>query len=395
MNTANHRQQMRHEGQPNRLTGDRRQALFSLGPVPMTADTRLRVKLGGATFHVQSVPAPRRAATAPIGLDGRVGAFLAASAIAHLGVLALLRTVPAEQETASRDDGSSELIELRGQMASIEDRVPEPTTTPDGDGGTQDGANAARMALESGTMGSTDARPDPGKRQVKNDGDPSVARHQALQAAREAGILGSSTMRGDLFASIAGNGDLTSGMDSLDFDGGWDGTGTGAPKGFGNGPSGFGPGGGGNDWNSVWSGNYNTISRGPNSGDSYSLDGGDGKPGRKHKPTAPAVKFCTTDNSCNVSGEVDPAVIRRYIKRNTAKITYCYERALLGKPGLTGTVQAIFTVAPNGHVLQSSAKGVDPEVSSCVAEVIGNIQFPKFDEAFQVKYDFSMRPTGS
>ncbi len=364
--------------------------------IPMTADTRLRLKLGATTFHVQSVPAARREATAAtFGLDNRAAAFIAASAVAHLGLLALMRTAPADQDTAQMSPEEVENLRMRATADSMEDKPVEQDPTETGQDGATDGANAARMALPSGTMGSDTARPDPGKRTVKSDGDPSVAREQALRAAKEAGILGSDRMSGDLFSSIAGEGDLTSGFDDVDFDGGWDGSGDGAPEGFGNGPSGFGPGGGGHDWNSVWSGNYDTISRGPNSGDGYNLDGdpNGGKP-RRHKPTAPpAPKLskpeCSGDASC------DPEIIRRYVKRNVSKIQYCYERQLLATPGLSGQVQAIFTVMPNGTVSQSSASGVHSEVSSCIADVISTIKFPKFDAPFQVKYAFTLRPTGS
>jgi outer membrane biosynthesis protein TonB len=95
-------------------------------------------------------------------------------------------------------------------------------------------------------------------------------------------------------------------------------------------------------------------------------------------------------------GDLDKAIIRRYIKRNIQKITYCYEKQLLARPGLEGTVSTQFFISPNGTVAASNASGVDGEVASCVAAVIKNIEFPKpkGGGGVQVNYPFNFRPTG-
>ena len=97
----------------------------------------------------------------------------------------------------------------------------------------------------------------------------------------------------------------------------------------------------------------------------------------------------------NVVGDLDKAIIRRYIKRNIQKITYCYEKELLTKPTLEGTVTAQFFIALDGAVAKSEASGVDPEVAACVARVIKGIEFlkPKGGAAgVQVNYPFTFRP---
>lgn len=98
----------------------------------------------------------------------------------------------------------------------------------------------------------------------------------------------------------------------------------------------------------------------------------------------------------NAQGDLDKAIIRRYIKRNIQKITYCYEKELLASPGLAGTVSTQFFITPNGNVASSSGAGVSPRVSSCVANVIKNIEFPKpkGGGGVQVNYPFTMRPNG-
>lgn len=98
----------------------------------------------------------------------------------------------------------------------------------------------------------------------------------------------------------------------------------------------------------------------------------------------------------NAQGDLDKAIIRRYIKRNLQKIQYCYEKELLGKPNLSGTVMTNFLISPQGTVTQSTGSGVDPVVASCVAEVIRSIEFPKPKGGgnVQVNYPFIFRLGG-
>jgi hypothetical protein len=96
----------------------------------------------------------------------------------------------------------------------------------------------------------------------------------------------------------------------------------------------------------------------------------------------------------NANGDLDKAIIRRYVKRDLNKIQYCYEKMLLAKPGLKGTVTVQFFIAPTGKVESAKATGVDDAVSSCVAEAIKAIEFPKpkGGGGVQVNYPFTFRP---
>jgi hypothetical protein len=91
---------------------------------------------------------------------------------------------------------------------------------------------------------------------------------------------------------------------------------------------------------------------------------------------------------------LDKAIIRRYIKRNLQKIVYCYEKQLVAKPALAGTVTAKFEISGNGHVTSSSASGLDPNVESCIAQAIRTIEFPKpiDNKTVDVVYPFTFRP---
>jgi hypothetical protein len=227
----------------------------------------------------------------------------------------------------------------------------------------------------------------------KNQDDPVLARQSAIDEAKTAGILGSTALtQGGAFASLTGTGDISSGFDDSNIYGGLLGNEAGEMNGgFGYGRSGFGPGGGGTGWGTIGTGRYGTIGHGSGTGQGYGVGGGRG--GMRGRTSAvPTVSI----GQPSAEGDLDKAIIRRYIKRNIQKIQYCYEKQLLAKPTLAGTVSAQFFITPNGSVAQSNGSGLDPDVASCVAEVIKNIEFPKpkGGGGVQVNYPFTFHSSG-
>jgi hypothetical protein len=93
------------------------------------------------------------------------------------------------------------------------------------------------------------------------------------------------------------------------------------------------------------------------------------------------------------NGDLDKAIIRRYVKREVSKIRECYTKALVGNSELEGTVQAQFFITPNGSVASATGSGVDPQVANCVAAVLKAIEFPKpkGGGGVQVNYPFTFR----
>jgi|GEM_PF-6561168 len=163
----------------------------------------------------------------------------------------------------------------------------------------------------------------------------------------QAGILGViSPTEGGAFASLTGSGDLSSGFDDANVYGGLLGSEAGT--------------------------------------------GGMGGLGVKAK--APSVTVAT--GQLSTQGDLDQAIIRRYIRRNLQKLRYCYEKQLLAAPGLAGTVLAKFTIDAHGKVIESTASGMsDVEVNTCVASVIRDIEFPKPKAGeVSVSYPFTFRP---
>ncbi len=209
-------------------------------------------------------------------------------------------------------------------------------------------------------------------------------REAAIEQARDAGVL-------DTVARPPANatGDISSGFDDSNIYGGLLGDESGeANGGFGFGRSGFGPGGGGSGWGTIGTGRYGTIGHGSGTGSGYGVGGGRG--GMRGRTAAvPTVSI----GQPNSQGDLDKAIIRRYIKRNIQKITYCYEKELLAKPALAGTLNTQFFITPNGNVAMAQATGFDREVASCVAKVIRDIEFPKpkGGGGVQVNYPFTFR----
>jgi hypothetical protein len=366
--------------------------------LPVTTGMRVRAQLGKVGFHIAAVEAPRRQTTPMLAmLDRRTIAFLVASAAAHLALWAVARTVPPDASTAQLDSLVDETLSMRLTGTEQEQTPPEtPEATDDGGASGDDGK--AAMVLEQGTIGSlTDNSADPAKRQIRNNQvDPELARREALEQARSAGVFGSSLLQdGDLFASVVGTGMVSSGFDAASIIGGIDGDGTGAPNGWGQNASGNGFGGGGTSYRI---GGYNTIRDGSRTGEGWGIPGAHPCKAttgvcRPHNPKPPVV----IGRPIIDNGSYDGAIIKRYVKRKLAQISFCYEQQLLVNRDLSGTVMAEWTISMNGLVQASRASGVDGKVSSCIAEVISTIQFPKPPQVgvYQVRYPFVLHKTGS
>ncbi len=219
----------------------------------------------------------------------------------------------------------------------------------------------------------------------------------ALDQARTNGILSSKALtQGGAFASLTATGDISSGFDDSNIYGGLIGTDV-DPKG---GLSGFGPGGGGTGWGTIGTGRYGSIGRGTGTGSGYGV--GSGRGGMRGRSwVVPVISIGqptvvpTVANAAD-PGNLDKAIIRRYVKRNVQKLQYCYEKELLAKQNLAGTVATQFTITEQGVVGSVTASGVDPTVSSCMANVIKGIEFPKpkGTGGVTVSYPFTIRPTG-
>jgi hypothetical protein len=90
----------------------------------------------------------------------------------------------------------------------------------------------------------------------------------------------------------------------------------------------------------------------------------------------------------------DKKVIRTAIRAHLAEVRRCYERELVHKPDLKGTVVVRFMIAPDGSVAKSVAAGMEQSVADCVASVVKTIRFPKVAGGGYVntRYPFTFQP---
>jgi hypothetical protein len=141
---------------------------------------------------------------------------------------------------------------------------------------------------------------------------------------------------------------------------------------------------------------------------SHDLEGGDVGYGKGRGPTGIGTGGGGSDGvglgksngpvvaqgTVTTEGDLDKAIIRRYVKRNIAKVRYCYEKELVSNPTLGGKLVADFVIGPDGIVSSSTATGLHANVDACVASVFKSIEFPKprSSKSVSVKYPLTFRP---
>lgn len=364
--------------------------------IPIRDHARIRARAGETTFLVSAVEPPREH---PVPLfaafEQRTLAYVAGSLAAHLAIWAGLQSLPPEGASVNVELAAAEDVGIRGTTTDHEQAPLEDVPAPSDGSGDSEGAGAT-MRLAAGAAGRPDAAQADGHLRIEDTGQPpALSRAEAIEQARNAGILGASPALSTIHA-LAATGDYASGFDAASVYGplfGGDGEGRGT---FGFGVSGFGPGGGCAlpPCGTVGTGRYGTIGVGRGAGDGWNgPGGGNGPAGRRVSKTPPPRIGEPTS-----SGDgLDRAIIRRYIKRSIDKIAYCYERELLAKPGLAGTIQVQFLIAPNGSVQSAIGAGFDETVARCVAGVVKNISFPapKTGGSVQVNYPFTFHAAGA
>lgn len=109
-----------------------------------------------------------------------------------------------------------------------------------------------------------------------------------------------------------------------------------------------------------------------------------------------ALPITSLRQPITTSGDLDPTLLRRYLKRNIGAVSECYEKEVLTHPALEGTLTVEFSLAPDGHVTSATAAGVSPEVGACTAAVVRGIAFPKLANgtAVGVTVSFVFEPPG-
>lgn len=360
-------------------------------------DGYIAAKLGTIAYRATAVARPQAQPAAWLGsLDSSFLAYAGVTFLTCFGLLGLLYQIAPPGEGIDADMGLDDAGLLSARADAKEDikqddaNVPQPSDAQDA------GGSGAAMALASGQMGSKTSTRSEGRYKMAKTDDEQVIARQASEAAASGGAIGQAfaASGGAVFASLTGTGDVTSGLDDIDLQGGLHGAVPGEMRGgFGFGPDGFGPGGDGDRWGTVGLDDNGLIGHDKGTGRKYTVGPGGGD-GRRRASVPPPPVVGTPD----VSGELDQATIRRYVKRNMEKIRSCYERQLLADPTLQGTVVLQFFIGPTGNVTSATARGLHAEVSSCLADVVSHISFPRPGGGAGVhvkSYPFEFRPSGT
>lgn len=373
------------------------------GAIELGLGHRLELRSGATALEIKWVARQRGGQLAGSGrVDRRVLGFVAASALAHLAVLALMQTIPPDRSTMSDDSFAGiERMHLVSNPATEPpiELPPEPGTGGNSSGDPAAGDNASSGA--EGTTGTPDAEPTRGRIRVQRRADEPQLARVTVEMAKRAGILGAYMRNERRFTDITSNNPFASGLDDRDIYGGPDGdmdADTYSP------------------WDSGWGGEKSTSDSpywgdggtvvvgklptgGGPTGEGWSTFGGDGENQRGHRRTLPMVETGPVTSSCASVDDpcLDKSIVRRYIKRHTARIRHCYERALLADAGLRGSVLTHFIISPEGKVQGSVARGIGgTALTGCVARAVSSIKFPKSAGAgVRVTYPFRFAPAGS
>jgi hypothetical protein len=354
--------------------------------LPIPANAKIRARHGLTTFVITAVPEPRRHATPIATIERRVAAYFAGSLGVHLLILGLLAQFPEGDGSAMIELDGHEVVGIESSIVDHEPPTPVPTDEDSGDSG----AGGASAALDPGQAGKPDTTTH-GRLTIKdNHVDPAVARAEAIAMARTGGIAG--VIHAEDFAQLVAVGEIESGFDQNTMYGAYDASMPGEASGsFGWSRSGFAHGGGGNGGvglGTIGTGGYGTIGVGNGVGDGYGIAGGVGHGLRRHIGGVPTATIGRPEGCGDCDGR---DVIRRYIKRNIEKITYCYEKQLLAHPAIGGEVVVQFFLSETGKVTGSVGSGFDSTVASCVADIVANIEFPRMPASATVRYPFTFR----
>ncbi len=326
------------------------------------------------------------AAGKPIGKgfqpDLRPLAYIAGSAVFFSIFLILFYFAPIESRGLSLDqlDPDSRLVKfLMEPPETQEEETPE--WLQDSKQDDKEGGTGKRHKGEEGQMGKRDSKKTRNRYGIKgpaDNPDPHMAREQAKEMARTAGILGTlRAMTGSWNAPTSPYGrDTALGNDPMSALGALMGDQIGENFGFGGlGLRGTGRGGGGTGEGTIGLGNLGTIGHGAGGGTGSGYGRGAGG-FRGRGARVPRIRQGTAE----VRGSLSKEVIRRVVRRHINEVKFCYEQELNKNPDLEGRVVVKFIIAASGAVqsaVVASSSIHNSRVENCVVQAVRRWTFPK------------------
>jgi TonB family protein len=365
-------------------------------PVPEGGSVRMKHR--DFTFIIKDVKAGKKVAghAKP---DIRPMIYVAGAALFASLVLTMFYFQPPRPRGLSSDllATDSRLIQFLMEPEELEEPEPEWLNGEDSSGG---GTGKAHEG-EQGQMGDETSEKTKNKYGIKgpaDNPDPQMAREQAKEEARSAGIIGTlASMQGSFNSPTSPYGaDFALGNDPASALGAMTGNEIGQNFGYGGlGLRGTGRGGGGMGQGTIGMGNFGTIGRGGGRG---AGEGGYGRGVggfRGRSAGVPQVR----SGGAEVRGSLSKEVIRRVVRRHINEVKFCYEQQLNARPDLSGRVTTRFVISPTGSV-QSAMVGSsslrNEAVESCIVRAVRRWTFPAPDGGgvVVVNYPFLLDAAG-
>ena len=365
-------------------------------PVPEGGSVRMKHR--DFTFIIKDVKAGKKVA-GHAKIDVRPMIYVAGAALFASLVLTMFYFQPPRPRGLSSDllSTDSRLIQFLMEPEELEEPEPEWLNGDDSSGG---GTGKAHEG-EQGQMGDEKSEKNKNKYGIqgpKDNPDPVMAREQAEEDARTAGIIGTlASMQGSFNAPTSPYGaDFALGNDPTSALGAMTGNDIGQNFGFGGlGLRGTGRGGGGLGQGTIGMGNFGTIGRGGGRGEG---EGGYGRGAGGFRGRAGGVPQVRSGGA-EVRGSLSKEVIRRVVRRHINEVKFCYEQQLNARPDLQGRVTTKFVISPTGSV-QSAMIGSsslrNEAVESCIVRAVRRWTFPAPDGGgvVVVNYPFLLDAAG-
>ena len=365
---------------------------------PVPEGGAIRIKHRDFTFIVKDVKAGKKVA-GHAKIDVRPMIYVAGAALFASLVLTMFYFQPPRPRGLSSDllSTDSRLIQFLMEPEELEEPEPEWLNGADSSGG---GTGKAHEG-EQGQMGDENSEKNRNKYGIQgpeDNPDPVMAREQAEDEARTAGIIGTlAAMQGSFNAPTSPYGaDFALGNDPMSALGAMTGNDIGQNFGFGGlGLRGTGRGGGGLGQGTIGMGNFGTIGRGGGRG---AGEGGYGRGAggfRGRSAGVPQVR----SGGAEVRGSLSKEVIRRVVRRHINEVKFCYEQQLNARPDLQGRVTTRFVISPTGSVqsaMVASSSLRNEAVESCIVRAVRRWTFPAPDGGgvVVVNYPFLLDAAG-
>jgi hypothetical protein len=344
--------------------------------------------VGLVDYEVREVVRPTRNLPYTRAADHQVVPYVAAALLLHVGIWALaIKTKPVVEPTVE----ATPRPRLVARIAASPSAATVPNDRATDRQGTKSRGEGQAANGPAGLAGTKSVK-QKGHIAVQNTGEVAqLSKADAVARARRAGILGHTQVLEQTIANMAGAEKLTSAFDNMTVNAAIGGAGDAAGT-FGMATTGSGGGGGGSGWGTIGTGRYGTFSNGDSLGHGW---GGSIAPQRaswdrnwdgrtysyypvRHKlgRYLTILTICPTGTTCTVEGSLDKAIVRRYVKRQTQKLQYCFEKELLRNPELAGDVQVLFEARGDGTIGDVVTTGFDTNVAACVQGVFYALTLP-------------------